>query len=114
MSYKIRNCYCSEYQYSDEHCYKYKGYTIRKTHYFGPDNRRIYQIDGEPIDLPKEKMYLTTLKKTKEYIDKRIAEESLSQPDEQRTDKFIELIDKINELKADGRECHIKIEITLK
>ena len=84
------------------------------THVPGTNGKGIYQIDNESVDT-SDKASLTTLKKVKEYIDKRCGTEKAAAPTNKRNSNDIcSLINKIDEVVKDGRECHIKIEIDIK
>ena len=84
------------------------------THVPGINGKGIYQINNEPVDT-SDKASLTTLKKVKEYIDKRCGTEKAAAPTNKRDSNDIcSLINKIDEVLKDGRECHIKIEIDIK
>ena len=100
--------------YCNSRAYTYRGHTIRRTHIPGINGKRIYQIDNEPVDT-SEQASLTTLKKVKEYIDKRYGTEKAPTVTNKRDGNDIcSLINKIDEVVKDGRECHIKIEIDIK
>lgn len=100
--------------YCNSRGYTYRGHKIRRTHVPGINGKGIYQIDNEPVDT-SDKVSLTTLKKVKEYIDKRYGTEKAPAPTNKRNSNDIcSLINKIDEVVKDGRECHIKIEIDIK
>ena len=65
-----------EYRYRSMMVYTYRGYKFRKTQTLGPDGRHIYQINDDPIDVPLERMELTTIAKTKAYIDQLIEKDT--------------------------------------
>lgn len=103
------------YPYFNDNVYAYRGYSFRKTVTKGPDGRYIYQINNEAIDAPVEKMSLTTIKKVKEYIDKRIeSEESTPLSKEEKVDRLLDIFERINRIATPEQECHIKFDIVLK
>ena len=103
------------YPYFNDNVYAYRGYSFRKTVTKGPDGRYIYQINNEAIDAPTEKMSLTTIKKVKEYIDKRIElEESTPLSKEEKVDRLLDIFERINRIATPEQECHIKFDIVLK
>ena len=89
----------------------YKGYSIRKTWSRNRAGKYIYQINDEPIDAPIEKMELTTLKKVKEYIDRRI--ENRNRIISQITDIAAENENYRIWVSNDGDDCHLHIDIKL-
>ena len=103
------------YPYFNDNVYAYRGCTFRKTVTKGPDGRYIYQINNEAIDAPVEKMSLTTIKKDKEYIDKRIeSEESTLLSKEEKVDRLLDIFERINRIATPEQECHIKFDIVFK
>ena len=61
-----------QYKYRNMMVYSYRGYKFRKTQTLGSDGRHIYQINDDPVDVPLERTELTTIAKTKSYIDQLI------------------------------------------
>lgn len=103
------------YPYFNDNVYAYRGHCFRKTVTKGPDGRYIYQINNEAIDAPVEKMSLTTIKKVKEYIDKRIeSEESTLLSKEEKVDRLLDIFERINRIATPEQECHIKFDIVFK
>lgn len=94
--------------------HSYRGYYFRRTQFRNKDGKRVYQINDEPIDAPRERLQITTINLAKEYIDKRIEEESKPKTLEERVDRLVSLIETISEMKTEDGECKLKLELTIK
>ena len=105
-----------EYRYRSMMVYTYRGYKFRKTQTLGPDGRHIYQINDDPIDVPLERMELTTIAKTKAYIDQLIEKDMATlQTREDKIDRILDILERVNKIATEGnQECRIRFDIIIK
>ena len=96
--------------------YSYRGYKFRKTQTLGPDGRHIYQINDDEVDVPYERVNLTTIAKTKSYIDQLIEKDvATPQTREDKIDRILDILERINKIATDGnQECRIRFDIIIK
>ena len=105
-----------QYKYRNMMVYSYRGYKFRKTQTLGPDGRHIYQINDDAVDVPYERVNLTTIAKTKSYIDQLIEKDvATPQTREDKIDRILDILERINKIATEGnQECHIRFDIIIK
>lgn len=104
------------YRYGSMMVYSYRGYKFRRTQTLGTDGRHIYQINDDPIDVPLERMELTTIAKTKAYIDQLIEKDvDTPQSREDKIDRILDIMERVNKIATEGnQECRIRFDIIIK
>ena len=102
-----------EYRYRSMMVYTYRGYKFRKTQTLGPDGRHVYQINDDSIE---ERMDLTTIKKTRAYIDQLIEKDMATlQTREDKIDRILDILERVNKIATEGnQECRIRVDIIIK
>ena len=102
-----------EYRYRSMMVYTYRGYKFRKTQTLGPDGRHVYQINDDSIE---ERMDLTTIKKTRAYIDQLIEKDMATlQTREDKIDRILDILERVNKITTEGnQECRIRVDIIIK
>ena len=102
-----------EYRYRSMMVYTYRGYKFRKTQILGSDGRHVYQINDDSIE---ERMDLTTIKKTRAYIDQLIEKDMATlQTREDKIDRILDILERVNKIATEGnQECRIRFDIIIK
>ena len=102
-----------QYKYRNMMVYSYRGYKFRKTQTLGPDGRHVYQINDDSIE---ERMDLTTIKKTRAYIDQLIEKDMATlQTREDKIDRILDILERVNKIATEGnQECRIRVDIIIK
>ena len=102
-----------EYRYRSMMVYTYRGYKFRKTQTLGSDGRHVYQINDDSIE---ERMDLTTIKKTRAYIDQLIEKDMATpQTQEDKIDRILDILERVNKIATEGnQECRIRVDIIIK
>ena len=93
--------------------YSHRGYKFRKTQTLGTDGRHVYQINDDSIE---ERMDLTTIKKTRAYIDQLIEKDMATlQTREDKIDRILDILERVNKIATEGnQECRIRVDIIIK
>ena len=102
-----------QYKYRNMMVYSYRGYKFRKTQTLGTDGRHVYQINDDSIE---ERMDLTTIKKTRAYIDQLIEKDMATlQTREDKIDRILDILERVNKIATEGnQECRIRVDIIIK
>lgn len=102
-----------QYKYRNMMVYSHRGYKFRKTQILGTDGRHVYQINDDSIE---ERMDLTTIKKTRAYIDQLIEKDMATlQTREDKIDRILDILERVNKIATEGnQECRIRVDIIIK